>query len=216
MTPQKVLLELDSVLPMASSTIAAAGLADRIELVAADFFAAVPAADAYLVKSNLYNFGFGDALKLPRVVRRGDTPVFVIETMIRPETIRRYSKFDDIKMMSIAGGNDRREQEWFRTRHRRRFAVQTVLPAAERFSVLVADPSDSRLATSKATIAAQLATPRLRTRTTSPRALQRSAGRGRPNRVPALLGLWSRSESEARHVSNPKSNGRSTGRTPPV
>ncbi|GAB3934240.1 hypothetical protein GCM10029976_042910 [Kribbella albertanoniae] len=135
-----VLLELDSMLPTASSTIAAAGLADRIELVAGDFFAAVPAGDAYLVKSNLHNFGDDQALELLRVVRCGNAPVFVIETMIPAGNDPHYSKFDDIEMMAIAGGNDRTEREWSELVTAAGFAVRAVLPADERFSMSVADP----------------------------------------------------------------------------
>jgi hypothetical protein len=140
-----VLLELDSVLPEAGKAFEASGLGDRVELVAGDFFAEVPVGDAYLIKSCLHNFGDEQAIELLRVIRRasGDSgaPVLIVETMIPAGNESHYSKFDDIEMMVIAGGNDRTEAEWAALSCAAGFSPGRVIQCDDRFSLLEAFPA---------------------------------------------------------------------------
>ncbi|WP_433018138.1 methyltransferase [Kribbella sp. CA-294648] len=135
-----VLLEMESVLPKARETFEAAGLLDRVELVAGDFFVEVPAGDAYLVKSCLHNFGDEQAVEMLRSIRRGGGPVLVVETMIPAGNGSHYSKFDDIEMMVIAGGNDRTEAEWATLVTAAGFQSGGIFPCDDRFTLLEAFP----------------------------------------------------------------------------
>jgi hypothetical protein len=135
-----VLLELESVVPAAEEAFRTAGLLDRVELVAGDFFAEVPAGDVYVVKSNLHNFDDQQAIELLKVIRRGNAPVLIVETMIPAGNEPHYSKFDDIEMMVIAGGADRTEAEWGALATAAGFAPRSVVRCDDRFSMLAADP----------------------------------------------------------------------------
>ncbi|WP_405059049.1 acetylserotonin O-methyltransferase [Kribbella sp. NBC_01505] len=136
-----VLLELESVLPTAEQAFREAGMLDRVELVAGDFFAEVPAGDAYLVKSNLHNFDDQQAIDLLRVVRRGQAPALIVETMIPAGNEPHYSKFDDVEMMVIAGGADRTEAEWIALTTAAGFEARRVVSCNDRFSLLEAIPT---------------------------------------------------------------------------
>ncbi|MEV6285686.1 methyltransferase [Kribbella sp. NPDC051770] len=132
-----VLLELDSVLSSARETLAA--VLDRVDLVAGDFFAAVPPGDAYLLKSCLHNFDDEQAIRILRAVRAGGGPVLIAETMVPAGNGAHYSKFDDIEMLVIAGGADRTEQEYSELVTAAGFTPREVVQCDERFSLLVAD-----------------------------------------------------------------------------
>jgi hypothetical protein len=134
-----VLLELDSVLPAAEEALEGAGLRDRVDLVAGDFFTAVPPGDAYLIKSCLHNFTDDQAIQILRATRTANAPVLVAETMIPPGNTAHYSKFDDIEMLVIAGGVDRTEQEWSDLVTAAGFTPREIVQCDERFSLLVAD-----------------------------------------------------------------------------
>ncbi|WP_432947304.1 methyltransferase [Kribbella sp. CA-253562] len=138
-TIRGVLLELDAVLPAARAAFEAAGLIDRVQLVAGDFFTAVPAGDAYLIKSCLHNFTDDQATRILRAIRAGGGPVLVAETMIPAGNAPHYSKFDDIEMLVIAGGADRTEREWSDLVAAAGFTPREVVQCDERFSLLVAD-----------------------------------------------------------------------------
>ncbi|RZU16072.1 hydroxyneurosporene-O-methyltransferase [Kribbella rubisoli] len=131
-----VLLELPEVLPEASALLAKEGLADRVELVAGDFFAEVPPGDAYLIKSCLHNFADEQVIEILRVLARAGGPVLIVETMIPPGNGPHYAKFDDIEMLAIAGGADRTEGEWAALARSAGLVPREVVPCDERFSLL--------------------------------------------------------------------------------
>ncbi|MEV5965252.1 methyltransferase [Kribbella sp. NPDC051952] len=131
-----VLLELPEVLPDAAKAFEAAGLTDRVELVAGDFFVEVPPGDAYLIKSCLHNFADEQAIEILRVLAAPGRPVLIAETMIPAGNGRHYSKFDDIEMMAVAGGADRTEQEWMALAAAAGLTPGEVVECDDRFSLL--------------------------------------------------------------------------------
>jgi len=139
-TVRGVLLEVESVLPAARTSFEAAGLLDRVELIAGDFFVDVPAGDAYLVKSCLHNFGDDEVVEMLGVLRRRNAPVLIVETMIPAGNGPHYSKFDDIEMMAIAGGHDRTEVEWVTLAVAAGFRAAATYSCDERFTLLEAQP----------------------------------------------------------------------------
>jgi len=133
-----VLFELESVLPEATTFLAGAGMTDRVEFVAGDFFAAVPDGDAYLIKSCLHNFSDEQVIEILRVLGRAGAPVLIVETMIPAGNTPHYSKFDDIEMMAIAGGADRTEREWAALVDAAGLTPRAVVQCDDRFSLLEA------------------------------------------------------------------------------
>ncbi|WP_433166941.1 methyltransferase [Kribbella sp. CA-247076] len=133
-----VLLELESVLPEATTTFRDAGVADRVDLVAGDFFTDVPPGDAHLIKSCLHNFTDEQTIEILRVLRRTGAPVLIVETMIPAGNTPHYSKFDDIEMLAIAGGADRTEREWAALAEAAGLRPRGVVECDDRFSLLEA------------------------------------------------------------------------------
>ncbi|HYV81432.1 MAG TPA: methyltransferase, partial [Streptosporangiaceae bacterium] len=79
-----VLFDRPDVIGTARGTFAS-GLADRVDLVAGDFFESVPSGDALVVKSCLHNFADDQATAMLRVIRRAmpdRATLLVAETMI--------------------------------------------------------------------------------------------------------------------------------------
>ncbi len=136
-----VLLEQASVLPTARAFLEEQGLADRVELVAGDFFESVPPGDAFLIKSCLHNFSDARTIEVLQVIRRAmpaGAPLLIAETVIPAGNEPHYSKFDDVEMLVIAGGADRTEQEWRSLVSSAGFRPGRLVPCGGRFSVLEA------------------------------------------------------------------------------
>jgi hypothetical protein len=122
----------------------APGLADRVDLVAGDFFESVPSGDALVVKSCLHNFADDQATAMLRVIRRAMSDratLLVAETMIPAGNGPHYAKLDDVEMLVIAGGADRDEQQYARLLAAGGFTVQHVIPCGDRFSLIQAQPA---------------------------------------------------------------------------
>ncbi|MGN9908520.1 methyltransferase [Phytohabitans sp. LJ34] len=136
-----VLFELPEVVERARTTLAE--LAGRVDLVAGDFFAGVPAADAYLVKSCLHNFADDQAVALLRVIRRAmpaGARLLVAETVVPAGDGPHYAKLDDIEMLVIAGGADRDEGEYADLLAAGGFTVTALTPCGDRFTLIEAEP----------------------------------------------------------------------------
>jgi SAM-dependent methyltransferase len=139
-----VLFERPAVLENARSFLRAEGIDRRIELVAGDFFESVPAGgDLYLTKSCLHNFDDDRAISMLRVIRRAipdDAPLLVVDSVVPPGNEPHYSKLDDVEMLVIAGGIDRREDEWSALLAAGGFKLARVIPTSAMVSILEARP----------------------------------------------------------------------------
>lgn len=140
-----VLLERPGVLDAARKYFADEGLTDRVELVAGDFFESVPdGGDAYVVKSCLHNFLDPRATELLRAVRAvipDHAPLVVVDAVVPPGNEPAYAKIDDIEMLAIAGGLDRREDEWAALLEAGGFTLTRVVPTAGTLSLIEATPN---------------------------------------------------------------------------
>jgi hypothetical protein len=111
------LLELAHVLPAAQEALDSWGLGDRCELVAGDFFSAVPAgADAYLLGSVVHNWDDADALNILGVVRAAmpeHARLLLVEMVLPDDDRPHFGKDLDIRMLSIFGqGRERSRSEY--------------------------------------------------------------------------------------------------------
>lgn len=112
-----VLYELPHVLPGARDRLAAAGVADRCELVAGDFFAAVPAgADVYLLANIIHNWDDERALRILENVRAAlpEHGRVLFVDMVLPDDDRAHMGKDlDMRMLALFGpGRERTESEY--------------------------------------------------------------------------------------------------------
>ena len=117
-----VLFELASVIERARPFIKAAGLADRCELVAGDFFVSVPqGADAYILQRILHGFDDERSVRILHSCCRAMTPsswVLIIQQVMPPpgagaagETLF-HGVMSDLNMLAVGGGRERTEAEY--------------------------------------------------------------------------------------------------------
>ena len=103
----------------AAATLHAAGAADRCEIVAGDFFVAVPdGADAYLLKTVLHNWDDEQCVEIMRNCRKAmrDNGTLLVIERVLPHRIEsseaRRAVFMDINMMVNTEGRERTEAEF--------------------------------------------------------------------------------------------------------
>lgn len=111
-----LLYDQEHVVANAAPVLREAGVADRVRVVAGDFFETVPrGADAYLLVRILHDWEDRDALRILRTVRAAMTPaarVIVVDAVVGPPDEDPLTKFLDLMMLVSAGGRERTEEEW--------------------------------------------------------------------------------------------------------
>jgi SAM-dependent methyltransferase len=116
----------------ARRSIAAAGLGDRCEVVAGDFFASVPAGgDAYLLKHILHDWNDERALTLLESCHRAMKPgarLLIAELIIPPGNEPFVGKELDIQMLIATGGRERTKEEYEALLHQAGFKLRRVVP----------------------------------------------------------------------------------------
>jgi SAM-dependent methyltransferase len=116
----------------ARRSIAAAGLGDRCEVVAGDFFASVPAGgDAYLLKHILHDWNDERALTLLESCHRAMKPgarLLIVELIIPPGNEPFVGKELDIQMLIATGGRERTKEEYEALLHKAGFKLRRVVP----------------------------------------------------------------------------------------
>jgi hypothetical protein len=111
-----VLFDAPQVIEGAQSKIAAAGLADRVETVAGDFFKSVPeGGDAYIMKWIIHDWDDEKSNAILRNCRNQMKPnsKLILVDCVVPETDEpHFSKFIDLNMLVMTGGKERTENEF--------------------------------------------------------------------------------------------------------
>jgi O-methyltransferase domain/Dimerisation domain len=112
-----VLFDRPEVVAGASGTLEAAGVADRCEVVAGDFFTSAPAGgDAYLLRQILHDWDDAQAARILENCRQalgGSGRVLVIERAIAPDSHQAVSVLRlDLEMLVNFGGRQRTEAEY--------------------------------------------------------------------------------------------------------
>ena len=110
-----VVLDLPHVAAEAADRVRAAGVADRCEVVAGDFFDGVPAGgDVYVLSGILHGWERDGAAEILRNVRRAiadDGRLFIFESLVAPAN-EPGGKLMDVLMLAVSGGRERTEAEW--------------------------------------------------------------------------------------------------------
>lgn len=111
-----VLVDQAHVVAGAAPVLAAAGVADRVDVVAGDFFADVPrGGDAYLLRRILHDWTDPDADRILRRLHAAMGPqarLVVVDAVVGPPNTDPDSAFLDLMMLVSAGGRERTEPEW--------------------------------------------------------------------------------------------------------
>jgi hypothetical protein len=139
------LFEMAPMLDAARPVFDAAGVSDRVSLVAGDFFDSVPAgADAYLTKSCLHAFDDIRAVRLLEVLRaamKPDAVLLAVEAVLPGGDEPHYGKLSDIELLTLAGGEERDAEAWSRIFAAGGFRIVRTLPAGPVTSIIEAVPA---------------------------------------------------------------------------
>jgi O-methyltransferase domain/Dimerisation domain len=110
-----ILFDEAHVVAKAGPVLARAGVADRCEVVAGDFFEEVPPADAHLLKSILHDWEDAQASAILRSCLQAAGPegvVLAIERLIGPPNEGPDAKLSDLNMLVAPGGRERTLDEF--------------------------------------------------------------------------------------------------------
>jgi len=107
--------DMPSVVAGAKGPIAADKLEGRCRAEGGDFFASVPAADAYILKHIIHDWNDERARTILRNCRKSLAPggrVLLVEGVVPPGDAPSFDKLLDLEMLLIPGGKERTEAEF--------------------------------------------------------------------------------------------------------
>jgi hypothetical protein len=139
-----VLFDAAEVIEGARPKIEAAGLADRCETVAGDFFKSVPAGgDAYIMKWIIHDWDEEKATTILRNCRKrmAENSKLILVDCVVPETDEpHFSKFIDLNMLVMTGGKERTAHEFEQLLAGADFKLTRITPTDLPFSIIEAQP----------------------------------------------------------------------------
>ena len=142
-TVKGILADLGHVVDGAKPRLASAGLADRCQAVACDFFAAVPeGGDAYIMKHIIHDWDDERASVILKNIgtamgaKKGK--VILLESVIAAGATPDLGKFIDIEMLLLPGGRERTADEFRSLFERSGFTMTKVVPTKSPLSVIEA------------------------------------------------------------------------------
>jgi O-methyltransferase domain/Dimerisation domain len=140
-----VLFDAPEVVTVALKKIEAAGLADRCEAVAGDFFKSVPAgADAYLLKWIIHDWDDERSIRIFNNCRSQIAPngrLILVDCVVPDADEPHFSKFIDLNMLVMTGGKERTTQEFRELLAASGFTLLRVVPTKVPTSIIEAEPA---------------------------------------------------------------------------
>jgi len=139
---QGILFDLPHVVERTRDRIASAGVSDRCQLIAGDFFRSVPAgADTYFLRHIVHDWDDEEALTILRhcyTAMPSDGRLLVVESVIPPGNEPFTGKLLDLVMLLIPGGKERTEPEYRSLLARAGFELSRIIPTATELSIIEA------------------------------------------------------------------------------
>ncbi|MCB9845569.1 MAG: methyltransferase [Phycisphaeraceae bacterium] len=144
-----VLFDLPHALQGARDLMLRESIAHRCDVVAGDFFEAVPpAADAYVIKSVLHDWNDDRCVSILRTCREAMTPVSrlliveqVLPDVFRDDPIHRSLARSDLTMLIAHGAGERTQAQFRALLDRAGLAALRLIPAGITFSVIECVPA---------------------------------------------------------------------------
>jgi len=138
-----ILADLGHVVEGAKPRIAGAGLSDRMQAVACDFFKAVPeGGDAYIMKHIIHDWDDERASVILKNIAKAmgakKGKVILLESVIASGGTPDLGKFIDIEMLTLPGGRERTAEEFRALFARSGFQMTKVVPTKSPLSVVEA------------------------------------------------------------------------------
>lgn len=111
-----IVFDLPHVVEGAKARIASLGMGSRCEAIGGDFFAPLPAADSYVMKSIIHDWNDERAIAILKncaaAMRGRSGKVLLVEYVIVPGNEPDVAKWIDLEMLAMAGGRERTEGEY--------------------------------------------------------------------------------------------------------
>ena len=140
-----VLFDAPEVISGARPRIEAAGLADRCETVAGDFFQSVPAGgDAYIMKWIIHDWDDERAIRILKNIRSHvpqNGRVIVVDAVVPEDDQPDFSKFFDLNMLVMTGGKERTQREFAELFAAAGLKLVRVIPTDLPTSIVEAEPA---------------------------------------------------------------------------
>jgi hypothetical protein len=137
-----ILMDLDHVIAGATRNIETAGVADRCQAVAGDFFKAVPAGDAYVMKHIIHDWDDERAAQILRSIHTAMGPkqgkVILLEGVLAPGNEPGLGKIMDLEMLLLPGGRERSAEEFRALFDRAGFDLVRIVPTKSPVCVIEA------------------------------------------------------------------------------
>ncbi len=139
-----ILFDAPEVVTGAKDRLLKAGISDRCETIAGDFFKAVPAGgDAYVMKWIIHDWDDERAITILKNCRAqiGPDGRLIIVDCVVPETNEpHFSKFIDLNMLVMTGGKERTEREFATLLEAAGFQLVQVIQTDQPTSIIEAKP----------------------------------------------------------------------------
>ena len=144
-TVQGTLFERPQVVPDAERNLAAAGVADRCEIVGGDFLESVPdGGDLYIVSHCIHNWDEESCVRILANCRRAMAPggrLLIVEAVVSPGDEPDPAKILDLAMLLVPGGEERSEDEYRALLEKAGFRLTRVVPTRTSASLIEAVPA---------------------------------------------------------------------------
>jgi hypothetical protein len=135
-----ILYDLPGVTERAKTTLRAAGVADRCQVIGGNFFESVPAgADAYLMRHIIHDWEDEKATKILRNVHRAmgaEGRLLVVEGVIPSGNDPCFGKLLDLMMLTVPGGKERTQEEYQTLFQAGGFRLTRIVPTKAEVSVI--------------------------------------------------------------------------------
>lgn len=139
------ILDLPHVLPAADQLLTAAGLRERVTLVAGDFFDSVPAdGDVYLLSMIIHDWADREAIRLLHVIRRAIPAtgrLLVVGAVLPACDVPHFGKLLDLTMMAMLTGRERTEDEFTELLRAAGFTLERVVETPSPTSLIQERPA---------------------------------------------------------------------------
>jgi hypothetical protein len=139
-----ILYDLPHVVPEARTHVEALGMAARCEVVAGDFFAAVPAGgDAYVLSHIIHDWDEAQCLTLLQCCHRAmgqQGRLLIVETVLPPGDTPHPGKVLDLLMLTVPGGMERTAEEYAALLEAVSFRLTRIVPTLSAVSIVEAVP----------------------------------------------------------------------------
>jgi len=139
-----ILFDLPAVVERARPRLAAAGLAERCDVVSGDFFAGViGGADAYLLRHIIHDWDDARSITILSNLRRviaANGKLLVVESVIPPGNEPSFGKLLDVNMLVIPDGRERTERQYRDLYRLSGFELTQIIPTAAEVSVIEGRP----------------------------------------------------------------------------